>query len=55
MVSRQTFNVLQVTTQNFYGDETRIDLVNSAFDVDLEDSLFSFKIPEGVDVLQIDE
>jgi outer membrane lipoprotein carrier protein len=55
MVSRQTFNVLQVSTQNFYGDETRIDLVNSAFDVDLEDSLFSFKIPEGVDVLQIDE
>ncbi len=55
MVSRQTFNVLQVTTLNFYGDETRIDLINSAFGVDLEDSLFSFKIPEGVDVLQIDE
>jgi outer membrane lipoprotein carrier protein len=55
MVSRQTFNVLQVTTLNFYGDETRIDLINSAFGVDLEDSLFSFKIPEGVDVIQIDE
>jgi len=55
MISRQTFNVLQVTTLNFYGDETRIDLVNSAFGADLEDSLFSFKIPEGVDVLQIDE
>jgi outer membrane lipoprotein carrier protein len=55
MISKQTFNVLQVTTQNFYGDETRIDLINSAFGVDLNDSLFSFKIPEGVDVLQIDE
>jgi outer membrane lipoprotein carrier protein len=55
MVSKQTFNVLQVITQNFYGDETRIDLINSAFGGDLEDSLFSFKIPEGVDVLQIDE
>ena len=55
MVSKQTFNVLQVSTQNFYGDETRIDLINSAFGVDLNDSLFSFKIPEGVDVLQIDE
>ena len=55
MISKQTFNVLQITTLNFYGDETRIDLVNSAFGVNLEDSLFSFKIPEGVDVLQIDE
>ena len=55
MISKQTFNVLQVTTQNFYGDETRIDLINSAFGVVLEDSLFSFKIPEGVDVIQIDE
>ncbi len=55
MISKQTFNVLQVTTLNLYGDETRIDLINSAFGVDLEDSLFSFKIPEGVDVLQIDE
>lgn len=55
MISKQTFNVLQVTTQNFYGDETRIDLINSAFGVVLEDSLFSFKIPEGADVLQLDE
>jgi outer membrane lipoprotein carrier protein len=55
MVSRQTFNVLQVMTLNFYGDETRIDLINSAFNVNIEDSLFSFTIPQGVDVLQIDE
>ncbi|MEE9497677.1 MAG: outer membrane lipoprotein carrier protein LolA [Desulfobacterales bacterium] len=55
MVSRQTFNVLQVMTINFYGDETRIDLINFAFGVDLDDSLFSFTIPPGVDVLQINE
>ena len=55
MVSKQTFNVLQVMTLNFYGDETRIDLINFAFDVDMDDSLFSFTIPQGVDVLQIDE
>ena len=55
MVSRQTFNVLQVITLNFYGDETRIDLINFAFGADLDDSLFSFTIPQGVDVLQIDE
>ena len=55
MVSRKTFNVLQVMTLNFYGDETRIDLVNFKFGVDIDDSLFSFTIPPGVDVIQIDE
>lgn len=55
MVSRQTFSVLQVMTLNFYGDETRIDLINFEFDVDIDDSQFSFTIPEGVDVVQIDE
>jgi outer membrane lipoprotein carrier protein len=55
MISKQTFNVLQVMTINFYGDETRIDLINFAFGVDLDDSLFSFTIPQGVDVLQFDE
>ena len=55
MVSRQTFSVLQVMTLNFYGDETRIDLINFEFDVDIDDSQFSFTIPQGVDVVQIDE
>ncbi len=55
MVSKQTYSVLQVITLNFYGDETRIDLVNFVFGGDLDDALFSFEIPEGVDVLQIDE
>jgi outer membrane lipoprotein carrier protein len=55
MVSKQTFNVLQVMTLNFYNDETRIDLINFAFGMDMDDSLFSFTIPEGVDVVQIDE
>jgi outer membrane lipoprotein carrier protein len=55
LVSKQTFNVLRVITLNFYGDETRIDLLNFAFGGNLDDSLFSFEIPPGVDVLQIDE
>ena len=55
LISKQTFNVLQIITQNSYGDETRIDLINSAFGGNLDDSLFSFSIPEGTDVLQIDE
>ena len=55
MVSTKTANVLQVVTLNAYGDETRIDLINFAFGADLDDSLFSFEIPQGVDVIQIDE
>ncbi|MGD9057363.1 MAG: outer membrane lipoprotein carrier protein LolA [Desulfobacterales bacterium] len=55
LVSRQTFNVLQIVTLNFYGDETRIDLLNFVFGGNLDDSLFSFEIPQGVDVIQIDE
>ena len=55
LVSKKSFHVLQVTTLNFYGDETRIDLLNFAFRDDLDDSLFSFEIPKGVDVIQIDE
>jgi outer membrane lipoprotein carrier protein len=55
MVSKQTFNVAQIITIDLYGDENRIDLLNFAFGVNLDDSLFSFSIPEGADVLQLDE
>lgn len=55
MVSRKSASVLQIITLNFYGDETRIDLLNFVFGGNLDDSLFSFDIPKGVDVLQIDE
>jgi outer membrane lipoprotein carrier protein len=54
-VSKKTYNVLQVMTLDYYGNENRIDLINFAFDVDMDDSLFSFTIPPGVDVIQIDE
>lgn len=55
MVSRQSSSVLQIITLNFYGDETRIDLLNFVFEGNLDDSLFSFDIPKGVDVLQLNE
>ena len=54
-VSKENFTVVRVVTYNFYGDETRIEFLNSKFNVPLDDDLFSFEIPEGVDVLQIDE
>jgi outer membrane lipoprotein carrier protein len=54
-VSKNTFNIVRVVTYNFYGDETRIEFLNPKFNVQLDDSLFSFKIPKGVDVLTINE
>jgi outer membrane lipoprotein carrier protein len=54
-VSKDTFTVVRVVTYNFHGDETRIELLNSKFNVEMDDGLFSFEIPEGVDVLRIDE
>jgi outer membrane lipoprotein carrier protein len=55
MVSKQSFDVVQIITVDLYGDENRIDLLNFVFGVNLSDSLFSFKIPQGADVLQLDE
>jgi outer membrane lipoprotein carrier protein len=54
-VSKKTFNIVRIATYNFYGDETRFEFLNTEFNLQLDDSLFSFKIPEGADVLQIDE
>jgi outer membrane lipoprotein carrier protein len=54
-VTKNTFTVIRVITYNSYGDENRIELINNKFNVKLDDALFSFDIPPGVDVLQIDE
>lgn len=54
-VSKITFTIIRVITQNLYGDETRIEFMNSEFNLNLDDALFSFKIPDGVDVLKLDE
>ncbi len=54
-VSRATFQVDQVVTFNAYGDETRIVLSEYRFNLNPNDSLFTFEPPEGVDVVQIDQ
>ena len=54
-VSKRTFTVLRIVTYNSYGDENRIELVNHQFDTKLDESLFSFKVPPGADVLQLNE
>jgi len=54
-VTKNTFTIIRVITYNSYGDENRIELINNKFNVKLDDSLFSFDIPPGVDVLEIDK
>jgi outer membrane lipoprotein carrier protein len=54
-VTKNTFTVIRIITYNSYGDENRIELINNKFDVKLDDSLFSFDIPPGADVLKMDE
>jgi len=54
-VSAMTFDVFRIVTYNSYGDETRIALSNIQFKPNLDDSMFSFQIPQGVEMLQLDE
>lgn len=54
-VTKQTFTVVRIITYNSYGDENRIEFTNHKFGVKLDESLFSFKIPPGADVVQLDE
>lgn len=53
-VATDTFQIDQVITHNSYGDETRFVLSQYQFNVDADDALFTFVIPEGVDVVKMD-
>jgi outer membrane lipoprotein carrier protein len=54
-VNRSDFLVQQVLTYNSYGDETRIQFSEYQFNQNPNDSLFTFIIPDGIDVVQIDQ
>jgi len=54
-ISKANFDVLLVITHNAYGDETRIELKNYRRETDLKEELFRFEIPQGADVIQMDE
>jgi len=54
-VSKKTFDIVKIVTYNSYGDETRIELSDIQFKQKIDDSMFSFKIPQGVEVLHLDE
>jgi outer membrane lipoprotein carrier protein len=54
-ISSTTFNVDEITIYNSYEDETRIELSNIQFKQKFTDALFNFQIPEGVEVMQLEE
>ena len=54
-VSKITFKIKKIITLNEYDDKTVIELINSKFNLNLDKSLFSFIVPEGTDVIIIDE
>jgi outer membrane lipoprotein carrier protein len=54
-VTPRSYHITRIVTLSDYGDDTRIDIVNPQFNVNLEPSLFSFDIPPGADVQKIDE
>jgi outer membrane lipoprotein carrier protein len=49
------FTIARIVTLDDYGDDTRIDIVNPQFNVELDPALFKFDIPKGADVQKIDE
>jgi outer membrane lipoprotein carrier protein len=54
-VSTKTFDVVRIVTVNSYGDETLIVFSDIQFRKKIDDSMFSFKLPEGVEVLNLNE
>lgn len=54
-VSTKTFEVVKIVTYNSYEDETRIEFKDIVFKQKLDESLFNFNIPQGIEVLHLDE
>ncbi len=54
-VLKQTHTVVQITSYNAYGDETRIKLTHIQFNQKPDTDRFRFNIPDDVDLLYLDE
>ncbi|CAN2039144.1 outer membrane lipoprotein carrier protein [Candidatus Magnetomoraceae bacterium gMMP-15] len=53
-ISLKNYDIIQFVSYNAYGDRTRIEFKNLQFYQTLEKSMFQFKIPDGADVVQLD-
>jgi outer membrane lipoprotein carrier protein len=54
-IDKKTFDLIRIITFNVYGDETRIELKNFNFNKTPPEDLFQFAIPEGADVVQMNQ
>lgn len=54
-ISKVTFDINEIITYNNYGDETRIILSDFRFDETPSDDLFNFEVPQGADLLHLDD
>jgi len=54
-IQPETFDVVQVVTINQYEDVTRIEFSGISYNRNIEESLFSFQIPEGADIVDMSE
>lgn len=55
LITPRAYTIARIVTLNDYGDDTRIDFINTQFNVELNPSLFTFEIPPGADVQRIEE
>jgi len=54
-IALKDFTIQTITPFNAYGDKTRIELHDVVFHDAMDDALFGFQIPEGVEIIQMDE
>ena len=54
-ISKTMSDIVQIATLNSYGDETRITFHDLRFNQGIADNFFKFTIPDGMDVLQLDQ
>lgn len=54
-IDKKTFNIKSVQTLNAYNDETRIEFSDLIFDPEMNATLFNFQIPDGADIVKLDE
>lgn len=54
-VSKKTSDVVQIVTYNAYGDETKIQLTKFDYAIEMDDALFQFKVPYGIDVIHLEQ
>jgi len=54
VVDPKTYIIKNIVTYNAYEDETRIRMTNYNFDIILDDDMFNFTIPKGVDILEME-